>query len=64
MCAILGDGTFFEDDNGIGIFDGTQSVRDDHHGLRNLLVLENLVESLLDLVFGFGIEGRGCLVEE
>lgn len=64
MGAVLDDLTFVNNDDCIGIFDGTQSVRDDDYCLGNCGVLEDLIESLLHLMLGLGIKGAGRLIKE
>lgn len=64
MGAVLDDLAFIDHDDCVGIPDGAQPVRDYDYCLGDLWVLEDLVEGLLDLMLGLGVEGAGRLVEK
>ena len=60
MPAALGDFSIFHNENLVGLLDGGQAVgnRDDR------LAARKLRNSLLDEVLVFGVDARGCLVED
>src|SRR5271156_1935073 len=60
MGAALDDVSAFDNQNLIGAADGREAMRDHERGA----ALHEEAESLLDHGFGFGVEGRGCLVED
>ena len=60
MCAVLGNFSIFHNENLVGLLDGGQAVgnRDDR------LAARKLRNGLLDEVLVFGVDARGCLVED
>ena len=64
MRTVFSDLAIFKNNYSIGILNCAKSVCDDDHGLRNVLVLDDLVECLLDLVLRFSIECRGGLIQQ
>ena len=59
VCATFNYAPFVEHADEVGIFDGRQAVCYDQGGAS----VHKAVESLLNEFFAFGVEGRGCLVE-
>ena len=62
MGSLFDDLTLAHDDDLVGVHDCRQAMGDHDHSL--LLLLEERVKSLLDLMFAFGIERAGSLIEE
>ena len=60
MRAALGNFSIFHNENLVGLLDGSQPVgdRDDR------LAARELGDGLLDEVLVFGVDARGCLVED
>ncbi len=60
MFAVLGDLSVFDHKDLVGLLDGSQPVgdRDDR------LAARELGDGLLDEVLVFGVDARGCLVED
>ena len=59
MVAAFDDGTLFEDHDRVAVLDGGQAVRDDEDGA----AFHDGVHTLLDKLFGMGVDGGGSLVE-
>ena len=60
MGAAFDDAAFVEDDDGVGVADGGETVSDDDGGA----AAHDGFEGLLDGAFAFGVEGGGGFVED
>lgn len=64
MRSSLSDLSFLQNDDFICVSDGGESMSDHNDGLTKAFVSQDLIESLLDLMFRLSIQSTGCLIEE